>query len=371
MPSHPHFVVVGRLAHHDTQQTVGLHVPYGATSVVCAADDPWPDELRARVIPNRGAKPLRGSKRLAKLDLLHPGSGHHWVVRRRAAEAIAALGRPGDIRLVPAPLVDDDGVLDPDWALVDIRAIFPLDRDAADFAATDATAPHASLIAEVRRVDWSPDRRPTAPLFRVAEAPELLCVRQDLLGQLQAILGPWVVAQPTPYDAARCDGVPCAPLRGAGGLHRQPVGQPAPPVPIDEETGKSAVEAFYRLFRGSADPADRRAACASPLTAYFVARIVDAAPRDDTRAGALLHPRYATLYARDVDGGPRDDTRAVALRERASAYDYLAFVERTPSPAFVAALGEETVASQLAEIPSLRAGLTPPPPRFPAPWAVG
>ena len=78
-----------------------------------------------------------------------------------------------------------------------------------------------------------------------------------------------------------------------------------------------------------------------------------------------------TADARDVDGGPRDDTRAVALRERASAYDYLAFVERTPSPAFVAALGEETVASQLAEIPSLRAGLTPPPPRFPAPWAVG
>ncbi len=371
MPTLPHFVVLGRLAHHDTQQTVGLHLPYGTTSAVCAADDPWPDELRARVIPMRGAKPLRGSKRLAKLDLLHPGSGHHWVVRRRAAEAIAALGRPGDIHLVPAPLVDDEGVLDLDWALVDVRARFPLDRDTADITATDATAPHASLIAEVRRVDWSPDRRPTAPLFRVAEAPELLCVRHDLLAQLQAILGPWVVAQPTPYGAALRDGVPCAPLRGTAGLHRQPVGQPAPALPIDEETGKSAFEAFYRLIQGSADPAHRRAACASPITAYFVAQIVDAAPRDDTRAGALLHPRYATLYARDVDRGPRDDTRTAALRERYSAHDYLAFVERTPSPAFLAALGEATVASQLAESPWLRAGLTPPPPRFPSHWAVG
>lgn len=371
MPTAPGFVVLGRLAHHDTQQTVGIHLPYGIGESPCEPDEPWPEEIRVRVIPIRGMKKLRGTPRLAKLDLLQPGGAHHWIVRRAAAEAIAALGRPGDIRLVRAPLVDDEGWLDDDWALLDVRAVFPLDREASTFTATTAGAPHASLVAEVSRVGWSPERLPNRPLFRVAEAPELLCAREDVLEQVRGILGPWVVEQASPYDAASHQGAPCAPLRGIGGLHRDSIRFPGPPIPVDEATGRAAFDAFYRLVAGPAKATDRRAACASPITAYFLARIVDGAASDETRAGALLHPRYATLYARDVDRGPRDDTRRVALGERYSAHAYLEQVERAPSAAFREVLGDATVASMMEESASLRAASTPLPERFPPGWSAG
>lgn len=370
MPNSTRFVVLGRLAHHDAQQAVGIHLPYGVAASPCAPDEPWPEDIRARVLPIRGMKKLRGSTRLAKLDLLQPGSAHHWIVRRASAEAIAALGRPGEVRLVPSPLVDDDGLLDDDWALLDVRAVFPLDRDASKFTAMDGGAPHASLVVSVERVDWAAGRAPVAPLFRVAEAPELLCVREDVLDQVRGILGPWVVEQAAPYDAATHDGAPCAPLRGIGGLHRDSVRFPGPPLPIDEATGKAAYDAFYRLISDPTRTSDRRAACESPITAYFLARIVDGAPSDETRAGALLHPRYATLYARDVDREPRDDTRRVALRERYSAHAYLEQVERTPSAAFREVLGDANVAALMEESPSLRAASTPPPERFPASWSA-
>ena len=315
-------------------------------------------------------KKLRGASRLAKLDLLESGSAHHWIVRREAAEALAALARPGEVALIPTPLVDDEGVLDEGWALLDVRAVFPLDRDASIFTATDPAAPHASLVAAVEQLGWSPDRVPEAPLFRIAEAPELLCARQDVFERVRELLGPWVVPQPVPYDAAMHAGVPCGPLRGIGGLHRARPDDGAAPMPLDEATGRAAFEAFYRLAGGRGRPDDRGVACASPITAYFLARIVDGAPGDETRQGALRHPRYATLYARDVDRGPRDDTRRAALAERTCAFAYLEFVERTPSPAFRAVLGDAAVDALEDESPSLRATLRPASERFPAHWAV-
>jgi hypothetical protein len=359
--------VLGRIGHHPSHQAVYLHLPYGAGPAVCDADTPWPEELRTRVLPIRGAKRLRGSTRLGRLALLSPGAGHHWILRRRTAEAIAALGRPGDIRLVPAPLVDEDGFLVGDWVLLDVRARYPLDRMCASFSATWADRPHASLIARVDRVAWSPDRAPAAPIFRVAEAPELLVARADVAARFTAILGPWVVPQLPPYDAATHDGLPCAPLRGIGGLHRAPPGD-GPGLSIDEATGRAAFAALYRLLAGDGRSGDRDCACASPITAYFLARLVDAAPADDTRAAALTHPRYATLYARDVDRGPRDDTRRAAITDRASAFAYLDTVERAAHPDLVAALGADTVASRMDEQASLRANQTPLPERFPPSW---
>jgi hypothetical protein len=198
-----------------------------------------------------------------------------------------------------------------------------------------------------------------------------LCVREDVLEQVRGILGPWVVEQAAPYDAATHEGAPCAPLRDTGGLHRDSVRFPGPPLPVDEAAGIGAYEAFYRLVADRAHASDRRAACASPITAYFLARIVDRAASDETRAGALLHPRYATLYARDVDRGARDDTRRAALKERFSAHAYLEQVERVPSAAFREVLGDANVAAMMEESPALRAASTPPPERFPASWMAG
>jgi hypothetical protein len=361
-------VVLGRLAHHPLLQTVWLHFPCGARPEVPTPDALWPDEARTRVLTIRGAKKLRGTTRLARLKQLETGSATVWLVRREAAEAIAALAPEGDVRVIPAPLVDDEGWLDGDWALLDVCARVPLDRDAATFVPTTPGAPHASLVAKVERVAWSAERTPRAPLFRVAEAPELLVARADVAAQLAKWIGPWIVPVAPPYDAPVHDGKPCGKLHGIDGLHREPVGG-GPPFAIDEATGKAAFAALDRLLAGTATPGDRERACASPITAYFVGRLVDRAPRDDTRGGALGHPRYATLYARDVDRGPRDDTRRAAATERFSAFAYLESVERALHPELVAVVGEANAAKRMEESSALRSAIRPPLERFPALWS--
>jgi hypothetical protein len=368
MASTAPFVVLGGLAHHPAQQAARLVFPCREQPVVCSPDELTADEVRLHVLAIRGAKKLRGSTRLAKLTQLATGSAHHWVVRRDAAHAIASLAPEGDVRVVPAPLVDEEGWLDGDWALLDVRARIPLDRRAASFVPTTAGAPHASLVAKVERVAWSSERTPRAPLFRVAEAPELLVARADVAARIAQILGPWAVPIEPPYDAPVFEGKPCGRLSGAGGLHREPQGG-GPAFAIDEAAGEAAFAALDRLLSGEGASSDRERACSSPITAYFLARLVDGAPSDDTRAGALGHPRYATLYARDVDRGPRDDTRRVAATERFSAFAYLEYVERALHPDLVAMVGATNAASLLENSSSMRSLLQPPVERFPASWS--
>lgn len=363
----PDIFVLGRLAHHDAKQLAQLVFPYGEAAVVCDPDQVWPRELRCSLVVHKGLKPLRGSKRLAKLELLEVG-GAHWVLRRAAAEAIARLLPEGDVSLVPAPLCDGDGFLDGDWALLDVHAYHPLDRQAATFTPSLAGAPHASLVAGVERVAWSELSLPTSPLFRVSEAPELLCVRRELAERILDILGAWATPIEPPYDRAAHGGKPCAPVASGTSLHQEPVDGGAVSMPHDEVTGLKAREAYERIARGVAEPDDRATACASPIYAYHLARSLDRAPSEDSRAGAIAHPRYATLYARDVDRGPRDDTRAGALVERFSAYAYLCEVELARHAAFEPVLGAATIDAAFAGVPALRARASPPPERFPASW---
>jgi hypothetical protein len=265
--------------------------------------------------------------------------------------------------------VDEEGYLDGDWALLDVRASFPLDRSAATFTPSTAGAPHASLIARVDEAVWSLERAPEAPLFRVAEAPELLVARDDVAARIAKLLGHGVVPIAPPYDRPTHAGAPCARLSGVGGLHRAAPGE-APPMPIDERTGRAAFDALDRLLAGRSQAGDRAAACASPITAYHLARLLDRAAGDDTRAAALQHPRYATLYARDIDRGPRDDTRRAACAERFSAHAYFRSVERAPHPELAAVLGPDSVATLLRESASVRAAAQPPPERFPPDWSL-
>jgi hypothetical protein len=274
----------------------------------------------------------------------------------------------GDVSLVPAPLCDGEGYLDGDWALLDVHAYHPIDRQAASFTPSRAGAPHASLVAALERVVWSEQSLPTSPLFRVSEAPELLCVRRDFAERLFGILGAWAIPISPPYDRAVHEGKPCAPVASGTSLHQEPVDGGAVSMPHDEATGLRAREAYERIARGVAKPDDRALACASPIYAYHLARSLDRTPNDDTRAGAIAHPRYATLYARDVDRGPRDDTRAGALVERFSTYAYLCEVELARHPAFEPVLGAATIDAAFAGVPALRAKASPPPERFPASW---
>ena len=290
------------------------------------------------------------------------------MLRRAAAEAIVTLLPEGDASLVPAPLCDGDGYLDGDWVLLDVHAYHPLDRQASSITPSRPGACHASLVAEVARVAWSARSLPASPLFRVAEAPELLCARPALAAQIRSLLGEWVVPLGPPYDRGSHDGEPCAPVAPGVSLHQEPVDGSAPTMPHDEATGLAAAEAYARIARGVGGTEDRRRACASPIYAYHLARSVERAPSDDTRLGASAHPRYATLYARDVDRGPRDETRAGALAERFAAYAYLCEVEHARHPDFEPVLGAATIDAAFAGVPALRARQSPPPPRFPASW---
>lgn len=350
-------VVVGRLRQHPAiQPLVQLCFPYGETSVVCDPDEPWPDELRAFVVKAKGTKPLRGSKRLGELALLDAG-GEHWIVRRRAGEAIQKLAP--DVALVPAPLCDAEGWLDGDWVLLDVRARRPLDRARARFTPTSTAAPHASLITAIEE---APALAP-APLFRLAEAPALLCASDAVLAALREVLGPFVAPLSPPYQRGSAQGAPCAPLSLGGTLHQGPGAMEG-----DEASAKTAFGALERLLLGRGEDDDRSLALASPIAAYHLARDVERAPSDDTRAAACRSPRYATLYARDVDRGPRDDTRAAACRERFAAHLYLAQVERARHPELTQVLGEANVEAMFTELPALRATLRPPPPRFSSSW---
>jgi hypothetical protein len=101
-----------------------------------------------------------------------------------------------------------------------------------------------------------------------------------------------------------------------------------PPTAAGDDA--AAVRALRAALRGEAF--DRAACVAVPWPAYALARMVDLAPADDTRAGALMHPHTATLYARFVDRTPRDDTRRVAVLAAPSASFYASYVDRAIHP---------------------------------------
>ncbi|CAN5925015.1 hypothetical protein BH11MYX4_BH11MYX4_01430 [soil metagenome] len=75
--------------------------------------------------------------------------------------------------------------------------------------------PRTSPLRDIRRVGWSVARAPRAPIFRLAEAPELLCATPELIAILDEVSGGAARVAPPPYrDDPRRPASGLEPLEG-------------------------------------------------------------------------------------------------------------------------------------------------------------
>jgi len=267
----------------------------------------------------------------------------HLIVRKSLTmRALAPLVEAGEIVLRPAPVYRappskklgwQKGVMDDDFVVVDVRARFPADRgtlEASCFQRPDA--PYASML------EWVPDdisfgagRAPRASMFRIGDQPSTLVAKDELFAALKKALGPAIE-------------------KGESGPTFQLLDAfTEPKMKESAAVGESAAQAFYRMYAANTSSAkDRRAALASPIWSYWVGRLVDRAPSDDTRASACMHPFYAYAYARDVDRGPHAATRKGVLRDPCAAEEYAVHVDRAVHPSLRKALGYKAAEVEIA-----------------------
>jgi hypothetical protein len=227
-----------------------------------------------------------------------------WFVLRRSAVAHVLAQVPVDqLTLRPVRLADAAGVIDDDFVLLDVRTEVPLDRAAATAVWSDTSHVQAAFPRAVQRFAWSPSRAPRARIFRVGEVPACIVADRELVVALTEATKGAIVALKDHNTSALAVFPPDWAV------------DDMPPI-----SGTEAAEtAFWALYEGKGGKRERQASLESPLHAYWLARLVDGGPRDDTRSSAVDHPLYAALYARDVDGAPRPDTRRSAERDYVSA----------------------------------------------------
>jgi hypothetical protein len=245
-------------------------------------------------------------KRAPKIVALERSRFGDLILRRSLVEPILGDLGPDELVLHPVRLVDKAGLIDDDFVLLDVRAVVPLDRRAARATFRRPDRPSASFVLAVQSYAWSEERRPRPRIFRVGEAPRCIVVEAELLEQLSRATKKAVVAL---ADHAGID--PSSPMSSSLDGLPEPDGDDA------------AEESFWTLYRGAGDAADRARVLASPHYAYWLARLVDKKPAEDTRRAACKHPFYATEYALFVDGAERPDTRAAAEGHWLTAIHYL------------------------------------------------
>jgi hypothetical protein len=246
------------------------------------------------------------------------------IVRKSLAEPVLRpLVTAGDVvlrtvkvlRAFPSKKLPTNAeVMDEDFVLVDVRARFPVDRAMLPADAWEAKNPkrYASLL------EWVPPdtafgkgRAPRAAMFRVGEQPSLLLTERSLFTRLDRALG-----------GALREGE-MGPRFGMLDAFTEPRFKES------AEEAEAAANAFYRMFgKKTSNPKDRALALKSPTWAYWVARLVDSAPKDDTRQAASGHPFYGYAYARDVDRGPHAVTRKAVRSEACAAREYAIHVDR-------------------------------------------
>ena len=279
----------------------------------------------------RGAVERRRMARGGRVTtaVLRDGAYDPPVFRRSLVEALFADVPPQEAVLRPVQLVDEDGLIDDDFAWLDVQARFPLDRDAAEVDYVVPGRPQTSPLRRAWRYAFGPGRVPRARVFRVAEFPQVLLMAPELLEGLRRATG---------HEVAAFTGVPTL----AMSLPAFALGEdePVPLIALAEEDARRAAQAFWGLYRGEGGAAERALALSHPLWAFWVARLVDREGRPDTRAAALADPFAAAWYARWLDGEARADTlAATGASPAASAYlaRYLPLVPLTSAPARVEA----------------------------------
>ncbi len=280
-----------------------------------------------RVVARDAAYGGKGRLRKRVKSVVALDAGPSLIVRRSLVDRALAGVPAAELRRIPVALVDDEGVIDDDFVLLDPTAWVPMDREACDADHADPSNPHGAECTGVRRLAWGEGPAPAEAAFRLGEHPEVVIVRRDLAEALSKALKRAIVVVDPPYPgddgafsiASRPKALPFRPILGAPGRARP--WQPA------AEAARSA-EAFWALRGGRGDAAARAIACESAHYAFWLARAVDAAPADDTRRGAIADAGYAFAYAALVDRAPRDDTRAAAAATPDAAIAYAKYVDR-------------------------------------------
>jgi hypothetical protein len=307
------------------------------------AAGPWDYATRQPAVERR-----RLAKKGGASLVLRASESEAPIFLRSVIEPLLAGIPPADVTLRPVRLVDGQDVLAEDYVLLDVHARVPLDRTTAKLDLVDPARPETSPIRAAWTFAWAPGRVPHARLFRVAEFPHVLMLAPDLLAALrkatknavvehQGALGHWHTLPALRVDA----------------------GDPPTPATTDELTAAAGAEAFWALYRGEGDAAHRRRALASPLHAFWLAKLVDGAARAETRTAALADPAAAALYGRWLDGEVRDDVRNAAARWPPAAR-YLDDatpvlpIQRAPTPATAPGLPPSTYAPTTARARAAR-----------------
>lgn len=217
------------------------------------------------------------------------------------------------------------GVIDDDFVSVESLARFPADRARLPDSAfnEDARGPYSALLQWVpEETPFGPERAPRLSMFRFGEQPSVLLLEKKLFDALARALGPAIeVGESGPRF---------------GMLN----GHTDPPLKEREPDAAAAADAFYRMYDARKSNArDRALTLASSIWAYWTARLVDAAPAEDTRAASARHAYYAYAYARDVDRAAHAVTRRGAARDECAATEYAVHIDRDVNATTRRALG--------------------------------
>lgn len=281
-----------------------------------------PTSLKAKHIIFKGRRPKRGRE----ASILAVDVYAQIVVRRSVLQKVLA-GFPDErLEFVPVALFEEGELLDDDFALLDPKLLFPIDRDAStvDWAAPDN--PHGSLSKVVRKLQWGNGRAPDVTAFRLGEQPHIILMRRNLAEALEKATKQAIVIATAPYPGReRRFSIDREPNILVQYQEHGVEAQLAPWQPADEAALSG--QAFWELWAGRGDATTRALALRSPHYAFWLARLVNLAPADDTRQAALQHPHYAYRYANQVDRATRDDTRLAASRVPLLASLYSRFVD--------------------------------------------
>jgi hypothetical protein len=162
--------------------SVQLEAPWSSDENLLRGVCPAPIVARDSAFGGKGRLRKR-AKSLVALD-----AGYDLVVRRSLAQKALVGVSEADLALVPVHLVDAQGLIDDDFALLDARPWFPMDRDASDADYADPANPHGSECKLVRRLAWGQGRAPRADAFRLGEHPDVTLLRRDLAVALSKAL---------------------------------------------------------------------------------------------------------------------------------------------------------------------------------------
>lgn len=278
---------------------------------------PLPAQLPALSLS--GAKTAKAAaRRLGTARALCLGRG--FAVRHSLVAPVCAPEWGLDLRRVRVAF--EDQVLDEDWAILEPTTTWPMDRDASEATWACPSNPHGSFAKGLRVLRFGVGREPPAAAVRIGDLPSLVAYRAPVVLALQDACGPSLARH---LDFAS--------------LFTRPLvsqGSSTPPLGPDPADAAQAASSFWSILGGT--QASREVVCRSPHYATWLARLVDRAPGDDTRAAAMRHPDYAAAYAYFVDRGPRDDTRLAAAANSGGATFYAQHVDRALTPPVVATL---------------------------------